>query len=56
MRNLKNMTLEFHGQLELYIKEMKDVNKKRLISLSEQRDGVIDEYGIGDIGRGSGED
>ena len=30
--------------------------QEEIDQLSEQRDGVIDEYGIGDIGRGSGED
>ena len=30
--------------------------QEEIDQLSEQRDGVIDDYGIGDIGRGSGED
>ncbi|QLH05457.1 mechanosensitive ion channel protein MscS [Nitrosopumilus oxyclinae] len=30
--------------------------QEEIDQLSEQRDGVIDEYGIGDIGRGSGEE
>ena len=32
------------------------LEQEEIDQLSEQRDGVIDEYGIGDIGRGSGED
>ena len=56
MKNLKNMISEFHGQLEQYTKEMKNVNKKRFPKLNEKRKGVIDEYGVGDLGRGSGED
>ena len=33
MRNSKNMILEFHGQLELYIRVMKNEKSRKLANL-----------------------
>ena len=43
------MILEFHGQLELYTKEMKKERPKRSEKDDEERNKVVDDFGVGDI-------
>ena len=56
MKSSRDTILEFHGQLEQFTKEMKKREQEEIDRLKEERKKVIDEYGIGDLGRGSGED
>ena len=52
MRNLKNMILESHGQLEQCIREMKRGKRKKLQNMKDKRKQVTDEFGIGDVAHG----
>ena len=44
------MILEFHGQLEQFTREQ-EINQ-----LDSKRNEVMDEYGLGDLGRGESGD
>ena len=50
------MILEFHGQYVLFTKVMSNGKNKRSINVNTQRNEVMDEYGMGDLGRGESAD
>ena len=50
------MTLEFHGLLEPFTKVMRKKEFEEISQKDEDRNQVIDKYGLGDIGRGEGEE
>ena len=55
MRNSKDMTLEFRGQLEQFTKAMKRGKRSEIAEYESKRKQVIDEFGIGDLARGEGD-
>ena len=50
------MILEFHGQFELFTKVMKKREEQEINQLDAKRNEVMDDYGMGDLGRGESAD
>ena len=50
------MILESHGQLETVYQGDEKREQEEIDRFDEQRNEVIDKHGVGDVGRGSGED
>ena len=56
MKNSKNMILESHGQIRTVYQGDEKREEQEIGQLDAQRDAIIDEYGVGDLGRGESDE
>ena len=56
MKNSKDMDIRIPWPIRTVYQGDEKREQEEISTLDEQRDEIIDKYGIGDIGRGSGED